>query len=337
MMKKNRMMRLASGLLVAVLATTSMISGTYAKYVTTDSASDTARVARWGVTALVSGSLFGEHYNGNTETADGDKVTTGIKGSVDVDTADTADTNIVAPGTKSDKGLLIAVSGKPEVKTQVAISIDTTGENKAYEDIWLASGDYGLMIDVSESTTMDNVIGLYTVDNNTYTIVKNNTDYYANTKYFELVNPGKTDVTQITDGRVIGDKYYPIVWTVDGNPYVRVSDLANALTKNKKFNATYEAGTELSGTNGAGYLNITWAWPFESNFNGVPNTKADEADTILGNLIAYTDKSNYQVVQISEENITGITVADGVAKAGTTQVANLKIAFNTTVTVTQVD
>ena len=48
-MKKNRMMRVASALLVAVLLTTCAISGTFAKYVTTESGSDFARVAKWGV------------------------------------------------------------------------------------------------------------------------------------------------------------------------------------------------------------------------------------------------------------------------------------------------
>ena len=43
-MKKNKMMRLASFLLIAVLLTTSVISGTFAKYVTTDAQWDSARV-----------------------------------------------------------------------------------------------------------------------------------------------------------------------------------------------------------------------------------------------------------------------------------------------------
>ena len=47
-MKKNRMMRLAAFLLVCVLLTTSVISGTYAKYVSTTTDSDSARVAKWG-------------------------------------------------------------------------------------------------------------------------------------------------------------------------------------------------------------------------------------------------------------------------------------------------
>lgn len=47
-MRKNRMMRLASVLLVCVLLTTSVISGTFAKYTTTSSVNDSARVAYWG-------------------------------------------------------------------------------------------------------------------------------------------------------------------------------------------------------------------------------------------------------------------------------------------------
>ena len=78
-MKKNRMMRLASGLLVAVLMTTSMISGTFAKYVTTASASDNARVAKWGVTLAANGLLYSEVYddvaNGNDGNADSTSAT----------------------------------------------------------------------------------------------------------------------------------------------------------------------------------------------------------------------------------------------------------------------
>ena len=48
-MKKNRMMRLASILLVCVLLSTSVISGTFAKYVSSATGSDTAKVAAWDI------------------------------------------------------------------------------------------------------------------------------------------------------------------------------------------------------------------------------------------------------------------------------------------------
>lgn len=47
-MRKNKTMRAASGLLVATLLTASVISGTFAKYTTSTSGNDTARVAYWG-------------------------------------------------------------------------------------------------------------------------------------------------------------------------------------------------------------------------------------------------------------------------------------------------
>ena len=47
-MKKNRMMRLASILLVLVLMTSSVVGGTFAKYTTSATSEDSARVANWG-------------------------------------------------------------------------------------------------------------------------------------------------------------------------------------------------------------------------------------------------------------------------------------------------
>ena len=46
-MKTNKIMRIASGLLVAVLLSTCVISGTFAKYVSTYDGTDSARVATW--------------------------------------------------------------------------------------------------------------------------------------------------------------------------------------------------------------------------------------------------------------------------------------------------
>ncbi len=49
-MMKNKMMRVASVLLVAVLLSTCAISGTFAKYTSESTANDTARVAKWNFT-----------------------------------------------------------------------------------------------------------------------------------------------------------------------------------------------------------------------------------------------------------------------------------------------
>ena len=54
-MRKNKAMRAAGGMLIATLLSTSIVSGTYAKYVTEDSGSDTARVAKFGVVVTADG------------------------------------------------------------------------------------------------------------------------------------------------------------------------------------------------------------------------------------------------------------------------------------------
>ena len=125
-MKKNRMMRLASGLLVAVLLTTCAISGTFAKYVTSDSGSDFARVAKWGVTVEAdSFDMFTDKY----ETDD-----TTFTGSYSVESADGKD--VFAPGTKGTFADF-AIKGTPEVAVDVAVvaTVEVSGD-------WVVNGDF---------------------------------------------------------------------------------------------------------------------------------------------------------------------------------------------------
>lgn len=109
-MKKNVMMRLASFLLVAVLISTSAISGTYAKYVTSGESKDMARVAKWGVVITGQADMFKTEYGSNTS-------------GIAYNTVVSADTihgrnRLLAPGTE---GTLtdIAMSGTPEVAVEV--------------------------------------------------------------------------------------------------------------------------------------------------------------------------------------------------------------------------
>ncbi len=121
-MKKNIMMRAASALLVAVLLTTCSISGTFAKYTTSATASDTARVAKWGVTVEAKGNMFGQHY---VDKTDGDGISATTTGIVDSQHND----NIIAPGTK---GTLTksTISGTPEVKVEVSFEGTVTLNEK---------------------------------------------------------------------------------------------------------------------------------------------------------------------------------------------------------------
>lgn len=71
-MKKNVMMRVASALLVAVLLTTCTISGTFAKYTTEATGTDSARVAYWGFnqSATITIDLFDDAYDNTVAGAE---------------------------------------------------------------------------------------------------------------------------------------------------------------------------------------------------------------------------------------------------------------------------
>ena len=130
-MRKNKMMRAASALLVAVLLTTSTISGTFAKYVTEASGSDTARVAKWGVEVGLTGYLFDDSYDEEPKewTANEDIAAINVQASTEHD-------YVVAPGTENKTGLTFKLTGQPEVDTEVKFEI------KANSEIRLLTGTY---------------------------------------------------------------------------------------------------------------------------------------------------------------------------------------------------
>ena len=121
-MKKNRMMRVASALLVAVLLTTCAISGTFAKYVTSGNSSDTARVAEFGVVISAGGQLFGDTYKA---VGEGNSIVAWSNASAGTVNSGTENDRVVAPGTVNNDGLTFGIAGSPEVK--VAVNFDVTG------------------------------------------------------------------------------------------------------------------------------------------------------------------------------------------------------------------
>ena len=109
-MKKIKTMRIASILLIAVLMTTCAISGTFAKYVTDATGSDSARVAKWGVSINAGGAMFAKSEDGTTVT----------------NTVLSADeNNVVAPG-MSGTMAKIEVSGTPEVAVNISHTATVT-------------------------------------------------------------------------------------------------------------------------------------------------------------------------------------------------------------------
>jgi len=136
-MKKNRMMRLASGLMVAVLLTTSMISGTFAKYVTSASGTDTARVAKFGVAITANGSTFAKEYATDDED---------VKGTIANSVVSTE--NVVAPGTDGSM-VSMALAGTPEV----AVRVSYTGAFDISDNWTVDSGAFYCPLEITDNTT----------------------------------------------------------------------------------------------------------------------------------------------------------------------------------------
>lgn len=128
-MKKNNALRVAAGLMVAVLVSTCFVAGTFAKYTTNGSKTDSARVAKFGVTvSATDGSLFNSTY-----TKDDSTYTLENEGNSVVSQASA---NVVAPGTKGSLTAL-KISGTPEVAVRVTNSAEVTLGDK-----WTASSEY---------------------------------------------------------------------------------------------------------------------------------------------------------------------------------------------------
>ena len=161
-MKKNKMMRIASVLLIVTLLSTCAISGTFAKYVTKATGEDAARVAKWGITIDVEGDgMFSDVY-----AADDEGYITALAAypNLSENTVESANgDDVVAPGTTSKKvvdgeevhAFKATVSGKPEVATRFSLKLCDL------VDIFMPAGegyaDYTTA--VSDEETFDLVYG----------------------------------------------------------------------------------------------------------------------------------------------------------------------------------
>ena len=142
-MKKNRMMRLASILLVCVLLSTSVISGTFAKYTSTATASDTATVAKWDI------DLNGKRI---TETFTFDLFAT-IVDTVDGNTdAHVATGKIIAPGTKGSFD--IKLQNKSQVAAAYTIDYTVTNEAGIPIEFSVDGTNWGDLNDVTTPVTL---------------------------------------------------------------------------------------------------------------------------------------------------------------------------------------
>lgn len=118
-MKKNRFIKLASGLLVLCLLTTCVIGATLAKYTTAKDTQDSARVAKWGVRiSAAANSAFATEYN---------KQDAGYTGTLSVKSSSSE--KVVAPGT-SGSAAQFSISGTPEVAVRLSFALTVVNEVK---------------------------------------------------------------------------------------------------------------------------------------------------------------------------------------------------------------
>lgn len=233
-MKKNFMMRAASVLLVAVMLTTCAISGTFAKYVTADDSTDSARVAQWGVNVVASGDdMFNNEY---TNTTNG------------VTVSSFADAKVVAPGTNNTEfdadGLTFAITGQPEV----AVSIDFNFE--VGSDIYLTEGEY--LNDTTGGSATD-----------TY-------DFTGEGDYYPVVFTLTKDGTEVASGNLAAIKEYFDDATDDSTniPAKTVLDTTYVLTWKWEFgdSANNLKDTTL-GNLAAGTTTTTNAFSYNLEYN----------------------------------------------------------------------
>ena len=331
-MRKNKIMRVASALLVAVLLSTCAISSTFAKYVTSDSSGDVARVAKWGVVVSVTGTLYGDKYakEGNKITALTTDDAVSVKRTQSTSTNSGAN-NVVAPGTSSDEGFHIAVNGKPEVDTVVTVNVDT-------ENIFLANGKYGVMVQVADVTEDNFDQGNYYVySDNTYTPATASDS--ANTLY---------KLTDVVDVSFDNGKYWPVVYTLTGDTSyeagtVDKDSLAEIANQIRLSDRTVEQNTDLS-TLKLSNLAITWKWAFEQpvdNSGESENTTfrdmCDGADTILANLMAERIKDEDTTSVFAGEVVKLDDTGNSYSAPDVNDDYCLDTSFNIEITVTQVD
>lgn len=128
-MKKNWTMRVGVALVALTLITSCFVGGTFAKYTTAGTGTDSARVAKFGVTVTATGNMFADKYDNPDDSA----TVVGQGGE-----------KVVAPGTRGNM-VSMTLRGEPEVDVKVTYEA-TVDLNDHWED---AAGNFYFPLDIS--------------------------------------------------------------------------------------------------------------------------------------------------------------------------------------------
>lgn len=339
-MKKNKMMRIASILLVATLITVCAISGTFAKYVSGGSAADTARVAKWGVKVEASGNLFAKNYLLGTDAANRNKPTASTDDTkISVESSNTD--LLVAPGTQSADGMVLSLTGTPEVDARIKLTIKA-------KDVSLAKGYYGVMEQVAvNEVNFDSLkAGLYTKSTDTYTKLASTATFDATATYYRILNG--------TQAVVADGGYKPVKYAYGSQTDKTANEIAAAIadgakgtttvtvtTDDAKQETTYaverfvDSNTDLSTLGIQSANKLTWAWAYNNTIDSDWDN-VDYEDTVLGDLAAGLEVV-YGAANADALTVLTLDAANFTAKSGSTVVAVYATTFDFALTAVQVD
>lgn len=128
--RKNHTLKLAGILLALVLVTSCFVGGTFAKYVTSGTGKDTARIAKFGVTVTANGTMFAKEYDTDTEN---------VKATIAKSVLSTD--KVIAPGTKGNM-VSMTIKGTPEVAVNVKYTATVTLDKWVYKADESETGEF---------------------------------------------------------------------------------------------------------------------------------------------------------------------------------------------------
>lgn len=225
-MMKNRAMRMAMGTGAAVLLTMGVISGSFAKYITSGNGTDSARAAKFGVEVTANGTMFASEYK-----KDDDSVVGTIVNSV-VSSGGKGD-SVIAPGTNGELANA-TITGQPEVAVRVSYEPTLTLEGWEYEDADNTSSEYFPII----FKVGDKRYGMAGIKDSTGATVANGSSSIAElkTKVESAIRAYSKDYAPNTDLSGIGADGFVDVsweWAYSGNSDEKDTYLGNQAAANK--------------------------------------------------------------------------------------------------------
>lgn len=195
-MKKNWTMRVGVALVALTLITSCFVGGTFAKYTTAGTGTDSARVAKFGVTVTANGNMFADRY----DDADDSATVVGQGGE-----------KVVAPGTRGDM-VSMTLIGVPEV--DVKVTYEATVE---LNDHWVDADDnFYFPLDISVNDQEVDLSGATSEDDVIFAVAS------AISNYSKTYKAG-TDLSTVgTDSLAISWE-----WDFEGNNDVKDTFLGN--------------------------------------------------------------------------------------------------------------